>query len=106
MLEQSVHELGPVDANIEGLLLGFLNGSLDGTGDCISDGLALRNRLGIAAKLVGALLGTNDGNLDRDGITLGLDKGTELGLLDGYFDGSNVGKLVGALLGRTDGNLD
>ena len=41
----------------------------------------------------GKVLGTKLGNLDV--ITLGLDVGTELGSLDGYFYGSNDGKLEG-----------
>ena len=57
---------------------------------------------------------TNDavlGNILRkvDIIALWLDFGTELGSLDGYFDGSNVGTFdglfIGYLLGSTDGKV-
>ena len=43
----------------------------------------------------GNVLGTILGNVDR--IILGLDVGTEIGYLDGFFDGYNYDKLEGLL---------
>ena len=43
------------------------------------------------------MLGTILGNLDRT--TLVIDIGTELGSLDGSFDGSNYGRIESLLLG-------
>ena len=44
-----------------------------------------------------------------DGITLGIDVGTEMRYLDGYFDGSNYGNieviLIGDSMGYTDGKV-
>ena len=45
----------------------------------------------------GNVIGTLLGNVD--GITIALDVVTEMGYLDGPFDGSNYGKLEGLLLG-------
>ena len=41
-----------------------------------------------------------------DRITLGLGIGSELGFLDGSFDGSNEGKLKGLLIGDSLGYTD
>ena len=58
---------------------------------------------------------SNDGKVlvtilvNIDGITLGIDVGTELVALDGYFDVSNDGRLeeifLGGSLGYNDGNV-
>ena len=55
-------------------------------------------------------MGSNDGKVigtmlvNVDGITLGIDVGTELESLDGSSDGSNGSKLVGLLLGYSQGS--
>ena len=63
----------------------------------------------------GIKLGSTDGKVlgtvlvNIDGITLVLDIGTELGFLDGSFDGSNDGKLevlfLGDSMGSTNGKV-
>ena len=103
-----------------GKQLGYLDGSFDGSND---------GKLEIL--LIGYSLGYNDGKvlgydesiklglsgdkffgtilLNVYGIILGLDVGTQLDSLDGYFDGSNDGKLeclfLGGSLGYTDGKV-
>ena len=52
----------------------------------------------------GKVFGTILGNVYR--ITLGIDIGTKLGILDVSFDDSNKGKLEGLLLGDSLGYTD
>ena len=47
----------------------------------------------------GVVLGYSHGATDV--ITLGVDEGTELCSMVGFFDGFNEGKLVGSLLGES-----
>ena len=85
---------------LKDLLLGDWLGSLDG----IELGTNVDNELGLSDWKV---LGTTLENVDR--ITLGIDIGTELCYLNGFFDGSNDGKLegllIGYLLGYNDGKV-
>ena len=96
-------------------------GSLDGSFNCYNgskpEGLFLRDSLGSTdGKVIvsdeGIKLVTTDSKVlgtlleNVDGITLRLDVGTELGYLDGPFDGSNDGKLEGLLIGESLGSTD
>ena len=88
--------LVPTLENVDGITLGFdvetkqvsLDGSFDGYNDGKLERLLIGDSLGYThGKVFGAILGY------VDGIILTINDGTELGSLDGSFNGSNYGKL-------------
>ena len=110
--------IGTILGNVDGIILGLdvgtklgsLDGSFDGSNDLNLEGLLLGGSL---VYTDGKVLGSDEGiklestdgkcfvtilgNVDR--ITLWLNIGTNLGFLDGSFDGSNEGRLEKLLLG-------
>ena len=82
---------------MEGLLHGGLLGSTDGEVLVTNEGIKLRSSSG---KVLVIIIG------NVYGITLGIDVVIELCLLDGSFDGYNVGKFEGLLLGGSLGYTD
>ena len=109
--------IGTILWNVDGIILGIdvetdlgsLYGCFDGNNDVKLNGLLTGDWLGytnseIIGSYSGVKLGLFYGNVivtilvNVYGITLGLDVGTELGSLDGLFDGSNYGKLEGLFI--------
>ena len=91
-------ELGYLDGSFDSSNVGYLEGILIGESMVCTYGKVLVSDEGIklistAGKVLGTVL------VNVDGITLGLDVRTYLGLLDGYFDGFNDEKLEGLFLG-------